>query len=82
MRAQLTRDALGGLFEDKPNAAVMHWRGRSAGAGARNRTAERANSFEPLAKLDGLRLLEFEAGLELRAGRDKGGAVQAIIARV
>jgi trehalose-6-phosphatase len=27
----------------------------------------------------GLTLLEFEAGLELRAGRDKGGAVEAIL---
>jgi trehalose-phosphatase len=27
-----------------------------------------------------LALLEFEAGLEIRAGRDKGGAVEAIIA--
>jgi trehalose-6-phosphatase len=30
--------------------------------------------------MDGLRLLEFESGLELRAGRDKGGAVEAILA--
>jgi trehalose-phosphatase len=29
--------------------------------------------------MDGLRLLKFEAGLELRAGRDKGGAVREII---
>jgi trehalose-phosphatase len=78
LREQLNRDALGGLFEDKPNAAVMHWRGQ---------TPERAweierrtrGLFEPLAKMDGLRLLEFSAGLELRAGRDKGGAVREII---
>jgi trehalose 6-phosphate synthase/trehalose 6-phosphate phosphatase len=30
--------------------------------------------------MDGLALLEFEAGLEIRAGRDKGGAVEAILA--
>ena len=29
--------------------------------------------------MDGLNLLEFEAGLELRSGRDKGGAVTAIL---
>jgi trehalose 6-phosphate synthase/trehalose 6-phosphate phosphatase len=29
--------------------------------------------------MDGLALLDFEAGLELRAGRNKGGAVAAII---
>ena len=29
--------------------------------------------------MDGLRLLKFESGLELRAGRDKGGAVREIV---
>jgi len=78
LRTRLKRDPLGGLFEDKPNAAVMHWRGRSPdeAKGIEKRTRE---IFEPLAKLDGLRLLEFSAGLELRAGRDKGGAVREII---
>ena len=78
LRTRLKRDPLGGLFEDKPNAAVMHWRGRSPeeAQAIERRTRE---IFEPLAKLDGLRLLEFSAGLELRAGRDKGGAVREII---
>jgi trehalose 6-phosphate phosphatase len=78
LRQLLQRDALGGLFEDKPNAAVMHWRGRSprVAKGIERRTRE---LFEPLAKLDGLRLLRFESGLELRSGRDKGGAVRAIL---
>ena len=78
LRKRLKRDPLGGLFEDKPNAAVMHWRGRppDEAKGIEKRTRE---IFEPLAKLDGLRLLEFSAGLELRAGRDKGGAVREII---
>jgi trehalose 6-phosphate phosphatase len=81
LRTRLKRDSLGGLFEDKPNAAVMHWRGRSPNEAKaiEKRTRE---IFEPLAKLDGLRLLEFEAGLELRAGRDKGGAVREIIREV
>jgi trehalose-phosphatase len=74
----LRRDSLGGLFEDKPNAAVMHWRGASPhkAKSIERRTRE---LFEPLAQLDGLGLLEFEAGLELRVGRDKGGAVEAIL---
>ena len=78
LRKQLQRDALGGLFEDKPNAVVMHWRGRTP---AEARAIERRTReiFEPLAEMDGLRLLKFEAGLELRAGRDKGGAVQQIL---
>lgn len=78
LRELLRRDSLGGLFEDKPNAVVMHWRGASP---QKARTIEKRTRelFEPAALLDGLRLLEFEAGLELRAGRDKGGAVEAIL---
>ncbi len=78
LRRKLHRDALGGLFEDKPNAAVMHWRGRTPEE-AREIERKTRELFEPLAKMEGLRLLEFSAGLELRAGRDKGGAVRAII---
>ncbi len=79
LREYLRHNNLGGEFEDKANAAVMHWRGASP------RTAKFIESrtrelFEPLAKLEGLTLLEFEGGLELRIGRDKGGAVQALVA--
>lgn len=79
LREMLRRDSLGGLFEDKANGAVMHWRGASSHKAEQieRRTRE---LFEPLARLDGLTLLEFEAGLELRAGRDKGGAVEEILA--
>jgi trehalose 6-phosphate phosphatase len=78
VRALLQRDSLGGLFEDKPNAAVMHWRGASP---HRARLIEKRTRqlFEPLALMDGLGLLEFESGLELRVGRDKGGAVESIL---
>lgn len=78
LKEHLRLDALGGLFEDKANAAVMHWRGRTRRQKAEieRRTRE---LFEPLAQLAGLRLLEFESGLELRAGRDKGGAVEAVL---
>jgi trehalose-phosphatase len=79
LREQLRRDSLGGLFEDKANGAVMHWRGVSAKKAKLIEKRTRA-LFEPLARMDGLRLLEFEAGLELRVGRDKGGAVEAILA--
>jgi len=78
LRRQLHRDAFGGLFEDKPNAAVMHWRGHAPRV-AREIERRTRDLFEPLAKLEGLRLLKFEAGLELRAGRDKGGAVREIL---
>lgn len=78
LRDRLRRDSLGGLFEDKANGAVMHWRGASPRKARLIEQRARA-LFEPLAQLDGLALLEFEAGLELRAGRDKGGAVAAIL---
>lgn len=79
LREYLRHNNLGGEFEDKPNAAVMHWRGASP------RTAKfielrTREIFEPIAKMDGLMLLEFEGGLELRVGRDKGGAVETLIA--
>jgi trehalose 6-phosphate synthase/trehalose 6-phosphate phosphatase len=79
LRECLQHDSLGGLFEDKANGVVIHWRGASrkkAGLIER-RTRE---LFEPLTRLRGLALLEFEGGLELRVGRNKGGAVEAILA--
>jgi trehalose 6-phosphate phosphatase len=76
---RLRGDALGGLFEEKPNAAVMHWRGVAAEK-AREIERRTRELFEPLALVQGIRLLAFECGLELRAGRDKGGAVKAILA--
>lgn len=78
LRAMLLNDSLGGRFEDKPNAVVMHWRGVQAHK-ARLIEKKTRQLFEPAADLDGLGLLEFESGLELRVGRDKGGAVEAII---
>jgi trehalose 6-phosphate phosphatase len=78
LRERLRRDAMGGLFEDKPNAAVMHWRGAPPHK-ARAIEKRTRQLFEPLAQIEGLSLLEFEAGLELRVGRDKGGAVEAIL---
>jgi trehalose 6-phosphate phosphatase len=78
LRILLRQDAFGGLFEDKPNAAVMHWRGHSA---HRARLIEQKTRalFEPAAQVEGLSLLPFESGIELRVGRDKGGAVQAVV---
>lgn len=79
LKQHLRRDSLGGLFEDKANGAVMHWRGVPRKKAERIEQRTRA-LFEPLAQLPGLTLLNFEAGLELRAGRDKGRAIEAILA--
>jgi trehalose 6-phosphate synthase/trehalose 6-phosphate phosphatase len=79
LREHLRRDSLGGLFEDKANGAVMHWRGHSRKKAAEIERRAR-DLFEPLARMEGLALLEFESGVELRVGRNKGGAVDAILA--
>jgi trehalose 6-phosphate phosphatase len=81
LSTRLRRDSFGGLFEEKPNAAVMHWRG-AAPEKARQIEKRTRGLFEPLTLIDGLNLLEFEAGLELRAGRNKGGAVKAILSEI
>ena len=57
----------------------MHWRGHARHTQLLIEQRTRA-LFEPLARLDGLALLEFELGLELRAGRNKGGAVATVVA--
>jgi len=79
LREHLRHNNLGGEFEDKPNAAVMHWRGASPRT-ARFIEQRTRELFEPLAAQPGLKLLEFENGLELRAGREKGDAVRALAA--
>lgn len=76
--ALLQQDAFGGMFESKPNATVMHWRGVSRHA-AREVEARTRELFEPAAQVEGLQLLEFERGLELRSGRNKGDAVAAVL---
>ena len=77
LRAQLRHDTAGGLLEEKPNAVVMHWRG-VAPQKARAIAAKTRALFEPC-QMDGMTLLEFEAGVELRAGRDKGKAVKLLL---
>ena len=79
LHRQLSSDSFGGLYEAKPNAAVMHWRGLPAEQAAEIERRTRA-LFQPFAEGVGFRLLPFEAGLELRAGRDKSAAVNALLA--
>jgi trehalose-phosphatase len=74
----LRRDAFGGLFEAKSNAAVMHWRGVPSAKATiiKQRTLA---LFEPITQLEEFRLLPFEYGVELRVGRDKGEAVAILL---
>lgn len=78
LRSQLRHDSFGGLFEDKANGVVMHWRGL-APEKAQMVEQKTRRLFAPMDRIDGLRLLDFEAGVELRVGRDKGGAAEAIL---
>jgi len=59
LREQLRQDSLGGLFEDKANGVVMHWRGEPARKARLIEERTRA-LFEPMARMDGLMLLDFE----------------------
>lgn len=79
LHAALQRDSLGGLFEAKPNAAVMHWRGAPPEQAAEVERRTRA-LFESAMDLPGFQLLPFDGGLELRAGCDKSAAVDALLA--
>ncbi|HEY2467930.1 MAG TPA: trehalose-phosphatase [Terracidiphilus sp.] len=78
LRELLRRDSFGGLVEDKPNGVVMHWRGHTPRQVQSIQQKTRA-LFDQAAEVTGLSLLPFEAGMELRVGRDKGGAVEEII---
>ncbi len=78
LAAALRRDSFGALLEEKPNSVVLHWRG--AAPGEAKQIEQRARAlFQPAAQALALELLPFEAGLELRAGRDKGAAVKIIL---
>jgi trehalose-phosphatase len=73
------RDAQLGLrLEEKRNAVVVHWRGKSPRSIEALRTRA-LNLLLPFAEYSAVKLLQFDGGLELRAGRNKGDAVRAIL---
>jgi trehalose 6-phosphate phosphatase len=66
--------------EIKHGGIAIHWRGMPP-AEARRIQALTQDGWTPLAERSGLKLLQFEAGLELRVSRpDKGDAVRTILA--
>jgi trehalose 6-phosphate phosphatase len=81
LREYLRHNNLGGEYEDKPNAAVMHWRGTSART-ARFIAQRTRELFTPFAQQEGFTLLEFESGLELRTGPNKGDAVRELVREI
>ena len=70
---------LASLAEIKPGGIAIHWRGMPEADRVRVEARTR-EGWTALAERPGLKLLEFEAGLELRVVRpDKGDAVTAIL---
>ena len=73
------RDAgLGLRNELKWNAVVVHWRGKSLRSAAAIRR-QALTVLSPFAELPDLKLLHFDGGVELRAGRNKGDAVKLLL---
>jgi trehalose 6-phosphate phosphatase len=65
-------------IEEKRNAVAVHWRGKPP----QSREATKRNALAlllPFATANGVSLLQFDGGIELRIGRDKGDAVRMIL---
>jgi len=69
---------LGVRIEEKRNAIVLHWRGVSSHSAQGIRRDARA-LLSPFVGAAGMRLLQFDGGIELRTGRHKGDAVRMIL---
>lgn len=66
-------------LEHKPTGVALHWRGESDEVARQIEQAAR-EGMGPLAERDGLELMKFDGGMELRATAwHKGDAVQAIL---
>jgi trehalose-phosphatase len=77
----LRQQGLFNLLEFKPAATAIHWRGMEAAAPQVARRVEKA--WSKLHGRDGLELLKFDGGMEIRvAGRNKGDAVRAILSEM
>jgi len=76
-----TADTTGLRLEEKWNAIAIHWRGKSEHF---TRIARERMSalLSPFGNEAGMKLLQFDGGIELRAGRDKGDAVRMLLAEM
>jgi trehalose 6-phosphate phosphatase len=77
-RNAISTARLGLRVEEKPNAVVVHWRGKPSQS-IHSLRQHLLDLMQPFVGVAGVRLLEFDGGLELRAGRDKGDAVRLIL---
>jgi trehalose 6-phosphate phosphatase len=76
-----TRWKRGIRIEDKWNAVVLHWRG----AAVRSAYAAQMRALHllrPFAEHTGMELLQFDGGVELRAGRNKGAIVRLLLSEL
>lgn len=64
--------------EEKRNGVVVHWRGKPARF-IQSIQSRALHVLLPFTNTNGVRLLQFDGGIELRIGRDKGDAVRMIL---
>jgi len=75
----LAAEGLSSQAEIKPGGIAVHWRGMPNAEVKKVETATR-NGFRVFAGKSGLKMLQFEAGLELRVAHpNKGDAVSSIL---
>lgn len=76
---RLRKRGLAGLVETKPGCIAIHWRGLTPRYSEQVKSAA-YNSFASLVGLQGLRIQEFDHGVELRVREsNKGKAVEAVL---
>ena len=80
-RSAVHEAQLGLRIEEKRNAVVVHWRGKSTHA-IQSAQTRAMQLLRPFADKEGMNLLQFDGGLELRTGRHKGDAVRMILAEI
>jgi trehalose-phosphatase len=77
----MLQDGLGDLLEFKQGSVAVHWRGIETAAKQVTNRVERI--WRTLRRRDGLELMKFDGGMEIRvSGRNKGSAVRAILAEM
>jgi trehalose 6-phosphate phosphatase len=76
--ATIQQSRLGLRVEEKANALAVHWRGKSPHLAQLAQLCT-LSLFQPIAVEAGMTLLQFDGGVELRAGRNKGDAVRTLL---
>ena len=64
--------------EEKRNGVVVHWRGKPARF-IQSAQSRALNALLPFTNTNGFKILQFDGGIELRIGSDKGDAVRMIL---